>query len=64
MVFIVIRTAVDIKFTESDYRARESEGVIEVVVERGTRIARPVTVRIVPLNYSEFEESLQLGIKS
>ncbi len=51
-------TAVSIQFTELDYSGGEQEGQAVVKVERIGTIATPVTVRVVPLTYTEY---LSLG---
>ena len=50
-------SGVTFSFPESDYFGPEPEEVITVRVRRNTRIANPVTLWIVPLNYTEFTDS-------
>ena len=45
--------AVEIQFTNDDYRAIESSGVIPVVVTKNQRIATPLTISINPLTVAQ-----------
>ncbi len=54
VLFVLATLGVNFYFTESDYRGREDAGEILVAVERDAQIASPVTLRVVPLNYTQF----------
>ena len=45
--------AVEVQFTNDDYRAIESSGVMPVVVTKNRRIATPLTISINPLTVAQ-----------
>ena len=45
------------RFSESDYSRGEQDLLIPITLIRTTRIATPVTMRIVPMNYTHFLQS-------
>ena len=48
---------VTFSFPELDYSGMEQSGMIEVVVRRNVRIANAVTMKVIPLNYTEYNVS-------
>ena len=46
---------VKVQFTNDDYRAIESSGVMPVAITKNQRIATPLTVSINPLTIDQYE---------